>query len=195
MSLAPERTVRAVVIGRHPAGEGSARILLYTDKLGLIHALAKSAREERSKLRSHLVEGTRGVFSLVRGASFWRLTGVVKSENIYFAPSLRAHAKESAARVFGVVRQFVRGEGSDPFFFEALWEYLSALPRFSDDEASTAECVVVLKLLAALGYVSPDGGTERFLEAPYEGAVFEEARGARARIVAAINEGIAASGL
>ena len=43
--MSREITVRGVVIGRRPIGEGSARISLYTDALGLVSAVAKSARE------------------------------------------------------------------------------------------------------------------------------------------------------
>ncbi|MEK9176725.1 MAG: recombination protein O N-terminal domain-containing protein [Patescibacteria group bacterium] len=195
MSNAPERLLRGIVIGRRPAGDGSVRVALYTDGLGLVHALAKSAREERSKLRAHLVEGTKGLFSLVRGASVWRVTGVVGSENVYFALPGRGSAKESAARVIGVVRQFVRGEGSDPYLFSSLWEYLGALPDFSDENIELAECTAVLKILSALGYVRADRGIERFLDAPYGPQAFTAMAPVRARVVAAINEGIAASGL
>ena len=46
---------RAIVIARRSAGEGSVRVSLYTEELGLVSALVTSAREERSKLRPHLM--------------------------------------------------------------------------------------------------------------------------------------------
>jgi len=192
---APERTVRGIVVGRRSAGEGSARVFLYTDSLGLVSVLAKSVREERSKLRAHLVEGTCGVFTLVRGSSYWRVIGAVRCENAYFALGNRIVAKESAARVLGIVRQFVRGEGSDPYFFAALWDYLKALPTLPDGDVRLAECIVALKLLAALGYVGVNADIERFLDASYGEGTLAEAAKVRSQIVSAINEGIAASGL
>ncbi|MDO8523694.1 MAG: recombination protein O N-terminal domain-containing protein [bacterium] len=186
---------RGIVIGRFAVGEGSVRLLLYTDVLGLVSAFAKSAREERSKLRPYLQVGAFGVFTLVKGTGVWRITGVTASEIIHFTVSGRKHAQEAGARVLGSVRQFVRGEGSDPYLFSVLSRFLSALPRVDDAHVQSAECLAVLRMLAALGYVDDDSDTRTFLPVAYDAETLVRAGEARAPLVRAINEAIAASGL
>lgn len=195
MSERHEITVRAVVVGHRLAGEGSLRISLYTDALGLVYVFAKSAREERSKLRAHLTEGTYGTYTLVNGGRTWRVTGAVATQNVYFFPSASPTLREMAARVISMVRQFVRGEGSDPYLFSVLWSFLDAAPRCTLGELSAMEAVTTFRLLSALGYVSAGKPLESFLETSYSTALLTEAHKERTHIVRAVNEGIAASGL
>jgi DNA repair protein RecO len=183
--MSPKRnvTTRGVVIGRMQAGEGSARVLLYTEELGLVHAIAKSAREERSKLRAHLTTGTYGAFALVRGERDWRVTGVTGAKNSHFALSAAASfaeaskaKQEAVARVIGVVRSLVHGEGANHALFAVLWQFLEALPALGGDDVAPAEHRAVLAILASLGYVAPSD-----MDAP--------------DIVSVINKGLMASGL
>jgi len=190
-----EVTARAIVVARRSAGEGSARISLYTDSLGLVTALAKSAREERSKLRPHLQVGTTGVFSLVKGRDIWRVIGATGTENSYFALSPKKSAQEASARVIGVVRQFIRGEGSDPYLFSALFGFFRALPSIDEEYVPEAECAVVLRILAASGYVREDADMGRFLDIAYDDATLKQVRASRRSLVRLINEAISESGL
>lgn len=195
MSGTREVTARAIVVARRSAGEGSVRISLYTDSLGLITALAKSAREERSKLRPHLQVGTTGVFSLVKGRDVWRVTGAVKTENSYFALSKNVEAQEASARVIAIIRQFIRGEGSDPYLFSALFGFFRALPEIAESHISDAECVAVLRVLSALGYVREDERSIPFLTVSYSEYTLTRAHELRPALVHLINEAISESGL
>ncbi len=191
--MSQDVTVRGVVVSRRLRGEGSLRVALYTDSLGLVEAVANSAREERSKLRAHLQEGTMGTFTLVKGSN-WRLTGAVETKNIYFALEENANAKEAVARVITTVRQFVRGEGSDPYLFSVLWYFLSEAGLF-EDKMREAECLAVLRILSCLGYVSERGVVEGFLSPHYDRETLHLAHTNRAGLVKVINEGISASQL
>ncbi len=185
---------RALVLGRRSAGEGSVRVTLYTEDLGLVSAVAKSAREERSKLRPHLVDGTRGTYSLVKGKEVWRLTGAVHATNSYFECAT-TEQRESSARVLSLLRQFIQGEGADADLFASVWEYLEALPTLSDVDVRVAEYVVVLRVLAALGYVARGNGVDDLLGAEYSAALLVIAKERQKDLVRMINEGIGASGL
>lgn len=194
MSLKREVHTRGVVVARKAAGEGSVRVLIYTEELGLVHASAKSAREERSKLRPHLLPGTRGTYSLVKGKAEWRVTGAHGCRNTYYETPERA-AHSCAARVFALVRQFVHGEGKDEGLFSALWEFLHSLPTLAAEDVRIAEYVAVLRILAALGYVAQTDGVEEFMSAEYTGAVLARAAARRRDLVELINQGLGASGL
>lgn len=173
MSAKREVTTRAVVIGRAQAGEGSVRVHLYTEELGLVSAIAKSAREERSKLRAHLTTGTYGSFALVKGERGWRVTGATGTKNAHFVASDNTEAQIAFAHVIGVVRQLVHGEGANHQLFNALWGFVTVPPmkKFLEAEQDT-----VLHILASLGYVAPTD-----MQSP--------------DVVSVINKGLVASGL
>ena len=191
-----EVTTRGIVLSRPSAGEGSIRVLLYTEDLGLVSALAKSGREERSKLRAHLQSGTVGTFSLVKGRDVWRVTGAVETQNAHFS-LLDKTAQEAAARILMSMRQFVRGEGADLFLFKTLYGFLESLPSVDSELILPAESIAALRLFAALGYVRRDAFTEEFLmdEGTYGAHVLARAAEERQKIVRTINEAISASGL
>ncbi|MES2134655.1 MAG: recombination protein O N-terminal domain-containing protein [Patescibacteria group bacterium] len=190
-----EVTARGIVVARRSAGEGSVRISLYTDSLGLVSALAKSAREERSKLRPHLQVGTTGVFTLVKGRDVWRIIGATNTENSYFSLSGKSDAQEASARIIAVVRQFIRGEGSDPYLFSALFGFFTALPPMDQEYVLEAECVTVFRVLSALGYVREELATQAFLDIAYDIGTLKAVRESRPTLVRRINEAISESGL
>lgn len=185
---------RGVIIARRAAGEGSVRVQLYTEALGLVSAVAKSAREERSKLRPYLLPGTFGTYSVVKGKAEWRVTGVVGARTPYFACS-RDDQRISAERVVQLVRTFVHGEGADEALFAAVWEFLSVVPTLSPDDTVIGEYVAALRILAALGYVAPTDETREFLSPEYSAALLAHARAKRKGLVEIINHGLGASGL
>ncbi|MEK7530760.1 MAG: recombination protein O N-terminal domain-containing protein [Patescibacteria group bacterium] len=188
-----EVTTLAMVVGRHASGEGSSRVVLYTEELGRITAFARSGREERSKLRPHLVVGARGSYDLVKGKSEWRVTGAVHTENIFYSCQ-EDDARTSAARTFTLLRSLVHGEGKDERLFTALHEYCVALPTLTGDSVRIAEYVVALNILAALGYVEEEPVTD-LIDARYTAALLKNAADKRRALIRAINEGIAASQL
>ncbi len=188
-----EITTRAIILARHAAGEGSARVTLYTEDLGLVTALATSAREERSKLRAHLVVGTIGSYSLVKGKRDWRVIGAVRTNNIFYKCE-RSDQRGSGARIIAMVRQFVHGEEADENLYTALSEFFTALPTLTSRDVVIAEYVAALNILAALGYVSPEPVKE-YLGAQYSAALLADAAQKKHTLVKAINDGISASGL
>lgn len=192
--LKREVHTRGVVVARRAAGEGSVRVLIYTEELGLVHAVAKSAREERSKLRPYLLSGTRGHYSFVRGKAEWRVTGAISCRTVFYETKERA-AHECAAHVLSLLPQFVHGEGRDDDLFTALWELLVSLPKLSSEDVRIAEYVAVLRILAALGYVAKTDGVEEFMSAEYTAALITRAREKRTNLVALINQGLSSSGL
>lgn len=195
MSHGTKIVARGVVIRKTSSGDGSARIQLYTDSAGLIWVHAQSAREERSQLRAHIQIGTRGTFSLVRGRDVWRLSGIMNTENLHYALSGKPEFQKALQRVLIFIRQFVRGEGSDPYFFSVLWGFLLELPRFDDNRLPDAEHAVVLRMLSSLGYVEGGVAVDRFLSVRYDPETLQRFSESRKEVLDVINEGIHVSGL
>ncbi len=190
-----EVTTRAVVIGRGQAGEGSARIFLYTEHLGLVTGFAKSAREERSKLRAHLQVGSFGLYTLVKGKTGWRITGSVDTKNTHFTLSEKDYAQKAYARVLSVVRQLVHGEEYSEQLFGALWNFLENLPDFSKGHVRVAEHVTVARIVYALGYVDDTHGIPYLESIEYDTKTVEDLVFYERQLIKTINEALLASNL
>ena len=156
MSKSYDITTRAVVLARRTLGEGSVRAALYTEDFGLVYAAARSAREERSKLRPHLLVGSFGTYTIVRGKQEWKLVGAVETKNAYFELAAHTELQRASSRVVGIVRSLVQGEECNTDLFAALWSYLSTLSSESEMSIEYTERRVVARILCALGYVAAD---------------------------------------
>lgn len=190
-----EVTTEAIVIGRAQAGEGSVRVFLYTKSAGLVRALATSAREERSKLRSHLQVGTYGTYNLVKGAHDWRVIGASDTQNTYFFECRNANGSFACARVLSVLRTLIHGEEPNDELFEALWNFLKTYPMLSEKEVVIAEHVVMVRILYALGYVPDQTHIPSLKGSDYTPQVMNELSAQKKELVKFINEALLASGL
>jgi len=195
MSQSREVTTRGVVIGRAQAGEGSVRIFLYTEEKGLVGALAKSAREERSKLRPHLQIGSYGSYTLVKGSYDWRLVGAVDTNNSYFLLSEKKEAQEASARVLSALRQLIQGEDMNTNLFQTLWNFLSVLATLSSEEIYIAERLAMVRILSSLGYVPTLRNIPHLEGDTFEVASLQELEPFKKELVKTINDALLASGL
>ena len=194
MSKVHDIQTRGIVISRFSSGEGSVRVSIFTEQLGLVGALAKSAREERSKLRPHLTVGTFGHFDLVQGVNTWRVVGAVGTQNYYFAFKTKERQR-AAARVFSLLRQLITGVEKDETLFKGVWDFLRALNEVPDEHIVRAERLVVLQILAALGYVSKEAVPTLKEEFDYSIRAFQELEAVEVEMQKAIKNGFVASGL
>ena len=194
MSGKHEVQTRGIVLSRFSSGEGSVRAIIFTEALGLVSTLAKSAREERSKLRPHLTVGTYGHFGFVRGAQVWRLVGATETRNTYFALSGRPKAQYASARFLSLLRTLIQGEERDEELFAHAWNFMCALESVPDELLVHVERFATLAVLASLGYVSKDAvpGAPDF---DYTPSAIEALVPLEKQIATAIQNGFSASGL
>ena len=64
-----------VVLGKRGVGEANTLVAILTQEMGLVKAVARSARKEQSKLRYALEPMTSATYSFIRGKYEWKLTG------------------------------------------------------------------------------------------------------------------------
>lgn len=190
-----EVTTRGVVISRGQSGEGSVRVGIYTETLGLVGALARSAREERSKLRPHLQVGTLGRFTFVSGTRDWRAIGATGTVNAYFMLNHQAFAQGALARVLFALKQLVQGEGTNPELFQALWGFVQSLGALSDGEIHVAERLCMVRILSSLGYVAAESEIPHLAGDSFEPALLRSLIPFEKHLVKTINDGLFASGL
>jgi recombinational DNA repair protein (RecF pathway) len=141
-------STRGFILGSAPSGEASKVYWIYTEDFGLLRARAQGVRLSASKLRYNLDDYSLGLFSLVKGREFWRLTGAEKEA----LPQVDASAK---ARVLHLVKRLVQGEEANQELFAAL---------LSLAQGVTSETEALGNVLSALGYLDRaefDGKGER----------------------------------
>lgn len=180
-----------VVLGKRGVGESHTLAYVLTEELGLVRARAQSARAEKSKLRFGLEPLTLGRFSFVRGRSEWRLVGVERVSTALGAPLC---GRTAMGRVSRLLLRLVHGE-EPATLYRTVEEGFAALKEASALEAEALECVLVLRILAELGYVARTSELEEFLDSAYDPALALRAAAARASLVRTINESLHATGL
>jgi recombinational DNA repair protein (RecF pathway) len=146
-------TTPGFIIDSRPSGEAGKLISIFTRDYGLVFASAQGIRLEKSKLRYHAQEYSFGVFSLVRGKEYWRLTSAQGSSG--------QASSELIARLALLLRRLLHGEEPHPELFmiiESCSRFLRENESVSDEQLKSLESLIVLRVLRALGYIGNDAG-------------------------------------
>lgn len=148
-----------------PFGEANRYFLIFTKEFGLIRATAQGVRLLKSKLRYALVDNSLVNLSLVRGKDLWRITSaeaVVSTQSDF-----KFHLNEFRliGRVFSLVLRLVHGEEKNERLFTDLREAVYFLKQntVSTFQLHNFECILALRLLFDLGYLSGVGDFKTFV--------------------------------
>ena len=147
-------TTPGFIIGSRAYGDAGKILFIFTRDFGLIYATAQGIRLEKSKLRYYIQDHSFGIYSLVRGREYWRMTSA--SADLGFKIyDLRKEEKELMARIALLLRRLLQGEEAHPELFDRIFECAKFLERqaLSDDEMQALESLVVARMLHALGYI------------------------------------------
>lgn len=185
----------AIVLGKRYSGEATTTLVLLTRDLGLFRASARSARVEQSKLRYGLQVLTRGRYSLVRGKHEWRLVGVEQVSREYLSSQLSKRI--AFGRISKLLLRLVAGEEHTPALFTSVTEGFSYLANAqSESDAEAIECVLVLRVLAHLGYLPQRQELLPFVaDSLFSLELTAQAAKSRALLIKVINESLGATGL
>lgn len=143
-------------------GEANRFVDVFTKELGLIRAVAKSVRRERSKLRYSLQDHTVLVVSLVRGRDVWRITGAKETTSVYLALREDKDKLTLFAHIALLLRRLLHGEEKNEQLFDIVMSCISYIREnvLSSRDLKGVEYVTVLRILRSLGYIS---GAEAYL--------------------------------
>ncbi|MBL7045388.1 MAG: DNA repair protein RecO [Parcubacteria group bacterium] len=189
-------TTECIVLGSRDSGEANKYISLFTKEMGLVRAVAKSVREERSKLRYSLQNFSFTDATLVRGKEVWRITG---AEERY---SLHNDFKEDRNKLFVVtqilslLQRLVHGEERNDYLFSTLSDGLEYLRsnEMNKETLKNFEHLIVLRILYSLGYIAKKDDKENFAELLQETLVSKEllkkTQMSRKQIIFAINRAL-----
>lgn len=152
-------TTPGFIIQARAYGEAGKMLSIFTRDYGLVLATAQGIRLEKSKLRYHTQEYSFGDYSLVRGREFWRLTSAQGKHDLRFKIQDLRKSQELLARIALILKRLLHGEEAHPELFEivdACKKFLDLQMELSDEQMKTLESLVVLRMLAALGYIGND---------------------------------------
>lgn len=181
-------TTEALVLARYPLKEAGMLTALLTKEFGLIHARTEGIRRSGAKLAHALQTLSMSEVHLVRGKEGWRLTGALLKEDYFGA--LPREARPYASRVSGLLQRLLGKDIDDTTAFHQYCEFVEALITLEHARLDTAETLIAIRLIQALGVdageLPPEGYTEPALVYATE---------SRKILIERINQGILASGL
>ena len=188
-------STEGVILAKRANGEANVRVSILTEELGLIRAAVRSSRVEHSKLRYGLEPLTRARFSLVRGKAEWRLVGVETIARDCVGPT--SARRQAAGRIARLLLRMVQGEEPVVELYRAVREGLLFLAAAQSEQyAQAVECVLVLRVLAQLGYLPRTPELSPFIKDTFFSIeLAAEAARARTLLVRTINESLQSSGL
>lgn len=146
-------TTPGFIVESRPRGDAGKSIFIFTRDLGLVMASAQGIRLEKSKLRYHAQDYALGIFSLVKGKEFWRLTSAQPSAEP--APPNAVYSYISS-RLATLLRRLVPGEEPHPELFglvEACLRFAQRAGELDAQRLQAFESVAVFCALRALGYI------------------------------------------
>lgn len=161
-------TTDGFVLGGVNTGEAHRYIFLYTSELGLVKGVARSVREERSKLRYGLQDFSFSTFRLVRGRDVWRIVGADVCFNAYYDCASDREKIVILSNTFMLVRRLVAGEERNKMLYAALQDGVLFLRNntITLNELKNFEHLFVLRILHALGYIRKTDRFDEFLHVP-----------------------------
>ena len=179
-----------IVLGKRGVGEANTLVFILTELQGLVRAKATSARREASKLRYGLEPLSRGRYTFVRGKSEWRLTGADEVSREYI--STTTAQRKRLGQVSRLLLRLVLGAEHTPELYKTVREGFMMLAQNAD----SIECVLVLRILAHLGYLPELPALAPFVESDrFSPELALQAAASRKLLIKLINESLQATGL
>ena len=156
----------AIILGNHSIGEANRFVDMFTKDFGRLKAVARSVREERSKLRFSLQDFSILDISLVRGREVWRVVGANSRYNFYSKLIGRIKERDTAVRLLSLLKRLLNGEEENKLLFTVVYDSISFLcsNALNNKELNDFECLVALRILYNLGYLAKDNSNANFLE-------------------------------
>jgi len=154
----------------------SKYISLFTKDMGLVRAVAKSVREEKSKLRYSLQDFSVTSATLVRGKDVWRITGAEEKYNIHNGLKDENEKLFTVTRVLNFLQRLIHGEEKNNYLFDTLLHGLEFVKesKMSKETLKNFEHLIVLRILYSLGYIAKKDDKDNFAELLQKTFVNEE---------------------
>lgn len=149
-------TTECIILGGYDSGEASRYISLFTKEMGLVRAVAKSVREERSKLRYSLQNFSVSSTTLVRGREVWRITGAEAKYNLHYDLKDSQDKLFTITLILNLLQRLVHGEERNDYLFNTLSNCFVFIKenKINKKTLKNFEYLTVLRILYSLGYIA-----------------------------------------
>lgn len=151
---------RGIVLSHKERGEADMLITIFSERYGLLKAVAQGVRKPNAKLSGHVEPGTVAEVSFVEGKSGYRLTGSSMIESFSFLRGDERRLKAFFA--VAVVLETISFEGEERSVWETFLQFSRWLnqPRdIFDRDISIGTVRLFSRLLLEFGYqMSQDAG-------------------------------------
>lgn len=183
------------VLGKRGVGEANTLLAILTRDMGLVKAMARSARKEQSKLRYGIEPLTAATYSFIRGKHEWKLVGAERASRRLHGAGYPPAVRQAAGRCARLLLRLIHGEEPNEALYMTVAEGFEALTR-APEQTPQIESVLVLRILSHLGYLPQTPELRPFIEKDFFAIeLAAEAAASRALLTRAINESLNATGL
>jgi len=164
-------TTEAIVCGSRANNTSDKAYLLFTREAGMIWAVARSVREQRSRQRYALQEFSHVKVSLVKGKSGWRI-GSTQALTNYFIQAPSRIGRGGVAYVIKMLRRYVHGEHMLNNLFDDVVVACQEIVVAADIETvQQLQQLVELRTLHGLGYIAVPKNLQSLLTVTFVEAV------------------------
>ena len=191
-------TTEGLILGSVGTGEAHLYITMFTREFGLVRAVARSVRLEKSKLRYSLQDFSKSNISLVRGRDVWRITGAQECNGTYWHLKGDREKIKILARISALLNRFLHGEEKN----EQLYLTLSSGVEFLRENDTDSEIIknfeylIVLRILYTLRYIKNTDNFDLFLSTTdMDSSLLMKVAPFRKKMTVAINEALRESHL
>ncbi len=168
-----------VILGKYDFGEANRLFYIFTEKFGMIKALAQGVRYAKSKLRYNLDLFSYGNFSFISLKSsesgMWRIVDVEENKSA-LAIAANLERLSAFAKNASLLSRMVKGEERNDFIWQELrnfFLYLRDEKEVQSDDVVEKQVLFTANILNNLGYMSEIPKSRRILISAINKAIKE----------------------
>lgn len=141
-------------MGKHNLGEANRWYEIFTEKFGMIRAVAQGARLSKSKLKYNLDLFSCGNFSIIASREFWRIIDAEQEKS-----GEKIFQDQDKLLLLGkigkLLKKMIPGEEKNEFIWKELKNFFITLADFdiNKTQARDLEIQMAAKILNNLGYM------------------------------------------
>ena len=152
---------QGIILAKKDFGEADRMYSIFTEKFGMINAVAQGVRYLKSKLRYNLGLFSCGNFALIVSKDLWRIVDVeeiVNSRKILQNPE----RLKIFSRIANFLTRMIKGEERDDFIWEEVQNFVYSLPD-KNQGLEDLEINILARVLHNLGYMEDIPSSKRAL--------------------------------
>jgi recombinational DNA repair protein (RecF pathway) len=157
---------KGIVVSSKIEGDSNKYLNIFTENFGLLNARVQGARNIHSKLRGGCQDFSLGEFSLVHGKSGWKVVSARTEKNLFEEFRNSSDKLKIVGNILNLVKKLVSEEShisltsaklpTESGVFNIIYNFFNFLIKAKENEIALAECLTLMRILHALGYMRHD---------------------------------------